>query len=154
MRTITKVSSWAGLLLAGGISLCSSQAQAHFPKDLTLFGGLTTHQVACSSLCTEGPLTGGLPGTLDFTMASMTATETPNVVTYVGTNTITTEHGTLAGTDYGIWNLSTGEFVDYTTFSSGTGRYAGATGSFTITGTFDPTSGTGSSHYIAALHLH
>ena len=153
MRTITRVSTWAAFLLAGGISLCAATAEAHFPKDLTLFGGLTTHQVACASLCTEGPLTGGLPGTLDFTMASMTATETPNVVTYIGTNTITTKLGTLKGTDYGIWNLATGEFVDYTTFSSGTGLYTGATGSFTIAGAFDPDSGTGSSHYTAALHL-
>jgi len=153
MRMIMKLSNVGALLLAGGVLLSASSAAAHFPKDLTLFGGLTTHQVTCSSLCTEGPLTGGLPGTLDFTMASMTPTQTPDVVTYIGTNTITTEHGTLSGTDYGIWNLSTGEFVDYTTFSTGTGRYEGATGSFTIAGDFDPVSGTGSSHYTAVLHL-
>jgi len=153
MKIMTKVSTWAALFLATSISLSAAPAFAHFPKDFTLFGGLTTHQVACSSLCTEGPLTGGLEGTLDFTMASMTPTETPNVMTYVGTNTITTRHGTLTGTDHGIWNLATGEFVDYMTFSSGTGRYAGATGSFSIAGTFDPTTGTGSSHYQAVLHL-
>lgn len=153
MSMIMKLSNLGALLLAGGVLLAAPSAEAHNPGSITLFGGLTTHQVACSTLCTEGPLTGGLQGTLAFTMASMTPTETPDVVTYIGTNTITTEKGTLSGTDYGIWNLSTGEFVDYTTFSSGTGHFTGTTGSFTITGAFDPTSGTGSSHYTAALHF-
>ncbi len=154
MRSLTSVSTLAGLLLAGGVTLSANSADANAPRDLTLYGGLTTHQVACSGLCTGGPLTGGLNGSLAFTMATMTPTETPNVVTYVGVNTITADHGTFTGTDYGIWNLSTGEFVDYMTISSGTGRFAGATGSFTIAGGFDPVSGIGSSHYQAVIHLH
>ena len=116
-----------------------------------LSGGLTTHQVACATLCTQGVLTGGLAGQLDFVMGSMTPTADPNVFLYVGTNIITTAAGTLAGVDHGIWNIATGEFVDYTKFSTETGAYAGNQGAFTITGVFDPVAGQGHSNYFALL---
>jgi hypothetical protein len=141
----------AMLAVALGVALpWGTDADAH-GRFRTLKGGLTTVQVECASLCTEGPLTGGLAGKLEFTMASMTPTHIPNVSTYKGVNTITTPHGTLSGPDDGIWNLATGEFVDYTTFTSGTGAYAGKHGSLVIIGVFDPVSGTGSSRYTAIL---
>lgn len=140
-----------GGLLALGVTLHSeSEAEAHGSIE-TLHGGLTTEQVPCDSLCTAGPLTGGLAGELEFTMSSMTETGIPNVVTYIGTNTIITETGTLTGTDYGIWNLATGEFADYTFFSSGTGEYEGVRGSLVIVGAFHPVTGVGSSNYTAVL---
>lgn len=141
----------ATLAVALGVALpWGSDAEAH-GRLKTYKGGLTTVQVECESLCTEGQLTGGLAGKLDFTMASMTPTHVPNVSTYKGVNTITTPHGTLSGPDDGIWNLETGEFIDYMTFTSGTGAYAGARGSMVIIGVFDPVSGTGSSRYTAVL---
>src|SRR5689334_6030259 len=63
-------------------------ADAHGSHELR--GHLTTHQVDCDSLCTEGPITGDLTGTLDFTLDSLDATPTPNVSRYVGVNTIRT----------------------------------------------------------------
>jgi len=142
------------LLALGALGLVSlarpATADAHgLPPVIT--GGLTTHQVDCGTLCTQGVLTGGLAGQLDFVMGTMTPTDDPNVFLYVGTNTITTATGTLAGTDHGIWNIATGEFVDYTTFSTETGAYAGKHGGFTITGVFDPVAGQGHSNYVAVL---
>lgn len=134
-------------------TLWSGGSQAHFGGAQRLHGTLTTHQVDCPTLCTEGDLTGGLSGLLEFEMASMSETKDPDVVTYVGTNTITRSDGTLAGTDHGIWNLVTGEFVDFTFFSSGTGAYEGVSGAMVIVGTFDIVSGTGSSNYKALIFL-
>lgn len=139
-----------GALLGIGFAttLSASPVEAH-SRGSWFSGGLTTEQVPCDSLCTQGPLTGGLAGTLDFTMASMTPTAHPDVVTYIGVNTITTSRGTISGPDYGIWNLATGEFVDYTYFTEGTGDFAGASGTFVIAGKFDPVTGIGASNYTA-----
>ncbi|HYP74679.1 MAG TPA: hypothetical protein VER12_01915 [Polyangiaceae bacterium] len=117
----------------------------------TLTGDLKTRQVDCSTLCTQGVLTGDLSGRLDFVLTSMTPTEDPAVFLYVGTNTITTATGTLFGIDHGVWNVETGEFVDYMTFSKATGAYSGRTGSFSIGGIFDPALGQGHSDYRAVL---
>jgi hypothetical protein len=117
-----------------------------------LLGTLTTHQVPCATLCTQGVMTGGLTGQLDFVMGTMTPTADPNVFLYVGTNTVTTATGTLAGTDHGVWNIATGQFVDFMVFSTKTGAYSGKNGSLTITGVFDPVAGQGQSKYVAVLH--
>ena len=134
------------IALAGG----AESAHAHGLPGL-LTGDLVTHQVECSTLCTQGVLTGGFDGRLDFVMTTMTATEDPDVFLYVGTNTITTATGTLFGVDHGIWNVVTGEFVDLMTFSRATGGYAGKTGTFSISGIFDPILGQGHSKYLATL---
>ena len=116
-----------------------------------LTGTLTTHQVECPTLCTQGVLTGGLAGQLDFVMDTMTPTDDPDVFNYTGTNTVTTPTGTLAGTDHGIWNIATGEFVDFTFFSIQTGAYRKKHGTLTITGVFDPVIGQGHSKYVSVL---
>ena len=118
---------------------------------ITLSGNLSTRQVDCGTLCTQGVLTGALVGRLDWVLSSMTPTEDPAVFLYVGTQTITTASGTLVGTDHGVWNVENGEFVDYMTFSETTGAYAGRTGSFSIWGTFDLASGKGRSEYKVML---
>lgn len=145
-------SLWAVLLGLVVLLLSPNDVEAHRLKKQTLFGGLTTEQVECDTLCTTGPLTGGLAGQLDFTMDSMEETNDPDVVTYVGVNTITTPQGTIAGTDYGIWNLVTGEFVDFTVFSEGTGAFEGKRGTLLIIGAFDPVTGTGHSNYVAVVY--
>ena len=135
--------AFAGVMLAwGGYA---GAHDSHGPHELR--GHLTTHQVDCDSLCTQGPITGDLTGTLDFTLDSLDATPTPNVSRYVGVNTITTRYGSFSGPDYGVWNLSTGQFTDYTEITSGTGMFAHAHGTMTIVGVFDPVSGTGSSEW-------
>jgi len=112
-----------------------------------LRGHLTTRQVECSSMCTEGPLTGDLKGTLKWTLESLEETPTPNVTRYVGVNTISTRYGTFSGPDYGVWNIATGQFTDYMEITSGTGIFSGAKGTMTIVGAFDPVTGTGSSEW-------
>lgn len=145
-------SLWAMLVGVVVLLFGPSPVEAHWKKKKVLFGGLTTEQVECETMCTEGPLTGGLAGTLEWTMDSMETTDDPDVVTFVGVNTVTTDQGTLVGTDYGIWNLVTGEFVDYTIFTQGTGVYAGKRGTLLIIGYFDPVSATGASNYVSVLY--
>ena len=81
----------------------------------------------------------------------MQETSDPNVVRYWGVNTITTDSGTLVGNDYGIWNLATGEFFDFTVFTQGTGAYARVRGTLAIMGKFDVVNGVGASQYYASL---
>jgi hypothetical protein len=149
LRAVLTVTALVGASLGW-----SSGAEAHRNGPYVFKGDLTTHQVACATLCTEGPLTGDIRGKLEFTMATMTATGTPNVSTYIGVNVITNAFGSLTGTDYGVWNLQTGEFTDYTEFTGGTGIYAGVKGSMSIMGVFDPVAGTGASNWRASLDWH
>lgn len=144
-RGVLGTVAFVGATIAGG-----SFAEAHGPEGhgpFELRGHLTTKQVDCDSLCTEGPLTGDIQGTLDFTLNALDATPTPNVSRYDGVNTITTKFGTFTGPDYGVWNLATGQFTDYTEITSGTGIFAHARGTMTIVGKFDPVTGTGASEW-------
>jgi hypothetical protein len=125
----------------------------HGGRIKTFTGGFTSSLVECDTMCTGGPLTGGLAGTLAWRLDVMESTSNPDVVKLVGVNTITTPTGTLSGTDYTLWNLATGEFVDFTIISSGTGAYAGVTGTLLISGSFDPVAGTGTSQYLAVLRF-
>jgi hypothetical protein len=118
-----------------------------------LTGGFTSSQVECDTLCTGGPLTGGLAGTLSYRLSTMESTSDPDVVKLTGVDTITTSAGTLVIPDTTFWNLATGEFVDAGLVSSGTGAYAGAHGTLIIQGSFDPAAGYGTSNYVAVLKL-
>src|SRR6188768_532912 len=149
LRAILTVTALVGASLGW-----STGAEAHRYGPRIFEGELTTHQVECATLCTEGALTGDIRGKLEFTMATMTQTGTPNVATYIGVNVITTRLGTLTGTDYGVWNLATGEFTDYTEFTGGTGIYRGVKGSMSIMGVFDPVAGKGASDWRASLDWH
>jgi hypothetical protein len=126
----------------------SKPAQADIDFEV---GTLSTHLVACETLCTSGTLTGGLSGTLDYALTTMNATPNPDVVILHGVITVTRASGTLTGPDVTLWNLSTGQFVSSTKFTSGTGSYAAATGNMFIVGTFDLAAGVGSSNYTAII---
>ncbi len=132
--------------------LWSMTADAHM-RIRTYTGGFTSSQVECDTLCTGGPLTGGLAGSLSWRMESMEATSDPNVVKLVGVDTVTTAQGTLSGPDYTLWNLATGDFVDVAVLNSGTGAFAGAHGTLVIRGGFDPALGQGTSNYIAVVSV-
>lgn len=136
--------------IASCCALWSAHADAHL-KVKTYTGGFTSSQVECPTLCTGGPLTGGLAGTLSWTMDSMEATSDPDVVKLIGVDTVTTATGTLAGPDYTLWNLATGAFIDVALITTGTGSFAGAKGTLVIQGGFDPASGQGTSNYVAVL---
>ncbi|HKY35390.1 MAG TPA: hypothetical protein VJN18_05585 [Polyangiaceae bacterium] len=144
--------SWI-VMLASCLLLWAAPADAHV-KIKKFTGRFTSSQVLpCDTLCTGGPLTGGLAGTLSWHMDLMEPTDDPNVVKLTGVNTITTASGSFQGTDYILWNLATGDFVDVTVVSSGTGAFAGAKGTLVIQGFFDPAAGQGISKYVAILKL-
>lgn len=142
------------LLTLGASCFClwSATADAHI-RVKTYTGGFTSSQHECDTLCTGGPLTGGLAGTLSWRMDSMESTSDPNVVKLVGVDTVTTESGTISGPDYTLWNLATGDFIDVALINNGTGAFAGAHGSLVIQGGFDPAAGQGTSNYVAVLTL-
>lgn len=148
--TMFRVSSRWSLATAAALAVFSSAAARADNANQFLWGELSTHQVDCPTLCTEGTLTGGFTGTLQFTMTSMTPTGHPDVFDYRGVNVITTAQGTLSGEDHGIWNVATGEFLDYTPLIVASGAYTGLHGTLTIIGKFDVEDG-GHSHYVATL---
>jgi hypothetical protein len=86
-------------------------------------------------------------------MDTMEPTSDPDVVKLTGVDTITTASGTLTIPDVTFWNLTTGDFIDAGIITSGTGSFAGAHGTLTIQGTFDPAAGQGTSNYIAFVKL-
>jgi hypothetical protein len=137
----------AALALGG----TSKSADAHVEFET---GTFSSHLVACDTLCTSGPVTGGLAGTIDYAMTSMNATPNPDVVILIGTITLTTATGTLSGPDVTLWNLTTGQFVDNTTFNAGTGAFAGAKGDLLLIGAFNLAAGTGFSNYRAIIKKH
>jgi hypothetical protein len=139
-------------LLVSGVLSWSASADADLLVE-TKTGGFTSSQVECDTLCTGGPLTGGLAGTLAWRMDSMESTSDPDVVKLTGVDTISTATGTLTIPDVTYWNLATGEFLDIGVIASGTGAYAGAQGTLLIQGTFDPAAGQGTSNYTALIVL-
>lgn len=140
------------MLSASAVSLWALTADAH-PRFRTFVGGFTSSQTECDTLCTGGPLTGGLAGTLSWRMSKLEQTSDPNVVKLTGVDTITTPSGVLSIPDITFWNLSTGAFIDLGTIASGTGDYAEAHGTLIIQGAFDPAAGHGTSHYLAVVTL-
>ena len=137
-------------LLVSGFSLWAATADAHFHIQ-TYTGGFTSSQVECDTLCTGGPLTGGLAGTLSWHMSTMESTCDPDVVKLTGVDTITTATGSFSAPDITLWNLATGDFVDIGVIGSGTGSFAGSHGTLTIQGFFDPALGHGTSTYFAVV---
>jgi len=138
------------LSAASCLLLWSVHADAHV-KVKTYAGGFTSSQVECPTLCTGGPLTGGLAGSLSWTMSTMESTSDPDVVKLVGVDTVTTATGSISGPDITLWNLATGDFIDVAIINHGTGSFAGAHGSLVIQGGFDPASGHGTSNYVAVI---
>lgn len=139
-------------VFASCLLLWAARADAR-PRLKTYTGTFTSTQVACDTMCTSGPLTGGLEGTLSWRLDSMEATSDPDVVKLVGVDTVTTARGSFSGPDYTLWNLATGDFVDVAVIDHGSGAFAGARGTLILQGAFDPAAGEGSSHYVAALKL-
>ena len=103
---------------------------------------------ACLSpvgVCAALEYGGDLKGTADFTGSSLIPTaDTPTtgVVLLTGDNVIHTPDGDLFTKD-AITLRTTGEreFAEVDVAIGGTGAWAGATGTFTATGTFDPVGG-------------
>jgi hypothetical protein len=98
---------------------------------------------ACASpvgLCAVTDFSGDVEGQSSFTATSvLTTRDTPStsVILITGDNVIRTQRGTLTTKD-AIVNKSTGngEFAEVDVVVAGTGRWHGATGTLTATGTF------------------
>ncbi|HEY4240843.1 MAG TPA: hypothetical protein VGM88_13565 [Kofleriaceae bacterium] len=111
-------------------------------------GTLDTQIVACAGLCTESAWDGTISGTSTFSLISLTDTGLDNVSEYRGNLVITEDDGhELIGTDDGLWNLETGNFVEELTITQG------ASGTILLWGVLDPVSGVGSTHYLGVLRL-
>lgn len=141
---------------AGVVSWPVAAAAHHRDRpDLAVAGTLTTEVVACSSLCTESEWTGRLDGTSSFSLISMEDADIPNenVSQFHGNLVLSTARGELIGTDLGLWNLDSGQYVDVYTVTAGTDELAGATGTILLFGTLDPVSGAGFSHYKGTIRF-
>jgi len=66
---------------------------------------------------------------------------TPPVLTFAGTVVFTTKKGTLTVGIAGTFNIATGAFNATGPITSGTGRFAGATGTLTFSGVEDFSTG-------------
>lgn len=97
----------------------------------------------------RGKLTGGIQGTDNFTLLSLSDThpDTPSVSHLVGESLIETKTGDISTVVSGAFDLDTGRFSDLFTIVGGTGEWSGATGQLHLIGTFDFGSGTGRSDY-------
>lgn len=114
-----------------------------------LLGTLTTRVVPSPSLSTESAWKGPLEGTSSFTLISLEDAQIPNakISRFHGNLVLSTPRGELIGEDHGIWDMATGAYIDLYIVSSGTGAYAGVTGTIWLSGTLDPATGQGLSEY-------
>jgi hypothetical protein len=90
-----------------------------------------------SATTTTGVITHGgfLNGTTTDTFTSaLTATPDPSMFSFTDTLIISAKGGTLTDTDVTIYNLSLNAFSTISQISSGTGEFAGATGTLFISG--------------------
>jgi hypothetical protein len=106
--------------------------------------------------CFEGTFRGSIRGTVDGSLTSVTATRQPGVVLIDVSSTIHTPRGDLTSDHQQIVSNTSpsgsGEFSVLSEISSGTGRYAGATGYLHGVGTMSP-SGHSTGTYVGEITL-
>ena len=152
------IANWAKLpvlavtsLVAAVIALTSVSREAMAAVNcLPVNGHLKEQQVPCPSLCTTGRMNGGIQGTYNFTLTSLSPVDPaiPTVVHFSGLTTITTQDGDLNIIDAGGFDTaSPGNFANLMTIVGGTGALTGASGHLFLFGDFDPAMGTGASDY-------
>lgn len=107
-------------------------------------------------LCTAGVIAGDLQGTIAGAAIAFNVpadASVPTVGAYVNHIVISTAEGELRCTEVGGANTAgDGDFAGLCTVTGGSGRFAGAGGSFAFRGTFTPTTG-GSYAYDGKLTL-
>jgi hypothetical protein len=123
-------------------------AREDHPEELVI-GGLTTQVLPGTPLRTESQWNGPLAGTSRFRLISLEDTRTPdgNLSQFRGELVLSTLQGDLIGEDDGLWDLDTGSYVDVYRVTSGTGTHVGTTAVIVLSGTLDPKTGQGVSHY-------
>jgi len=136
-------------LFALGLTAATGQAVANSDGCRPVVGQLEEMQVEGEGFQARGRLTGGIQGTDNFTLLSLSDThpDTPSVSHFVGESVIETKTGDISTIVAGAFDLETGKFSDLFTLVDGTGEWSGATGQLHLYGTFDFASGTGQSDY-------
>jgi hypothetical protein len=117
---------------------------------------VTTNCASPVGLCTVAQMFGHLKGRIDFVATDIIAsadTPTTSVVFVTGDSVITNaqlgdKRGTVTLKDAAAYETTgDGNLVDIQTITSGTNDFAGATGRLRISGSFSPTTGTGTSKF-------
>ena len=159
-KLTSRKSRWllVGIPALFALVLASSGAEAAGCKKVS--GKFTLTSVTgptCSSpveICADGSYSGGLAGPSAFTGTSLIQTvDTPTtgVVLLTGDNQIATKTGTLLTKDaIALRTTGTGDFAEVDTVISGTGEWAGATGTLRAQGTFTVAGG-GSGDYVGQI---
>ncbi len=110
---------------------------------------------APTGLCFPGEIRGSLTGPVEGEVNSFTPTQQPGVSLADASVTIHTKHGDLyIAHEQVVYNTDPagkGEFAWQMQITSGTGRYAGATGYLQGTGHADPTSGVSEATYAGEI---
>ncbi len=139
-------------LAALSVALASSGvAGAQKCKNIT--GTITLTPVngpACASpvgICATGSFQGVLKGDSSFTASTVTTsvdTPTTGVLFVTGDNVLQTAGGTLTTKTAAVLQTTgAGRYAEVATIVGATGEWAGATGGFTVTGTFTQAGGSG-----------
>lgn len=142
--------TFVALTCMSGRSIGQTSAESHteFVKGHISSESLTGPE--CTSpvgLCTVGRFSGGIQGRFVFTATALTPTpDTPQtgVMHYIGDIVIHTKQGDIIIKDSGAFNTlpgGTGDVGSVSTITSGTGRWARASGHIHIAGTFTPADG-------------
>jgi hypothetical protein len=137
-----------GALVAVTVSLTASGAAAGSGCRFVV-GKLQETQVEGEGFQARGRLTGGIQGTDNFTLLTLSETheDTPTVSHFVGRSLIETLRGDIETIVAGAFDLETGRFSDLLTIVGGTGTWENATGQIHLFGSFDFTTQTGRSEY-------
>jgi hypothetical protein len=157
----------SGITLLAGVALTgaglASQATAQ-PGIIKVTGHLQTQiadVVDCAaptSLCFSGNVHGVLSGSIEGKVNSIVPTAEPDVALLDAATTIHTHHGDLHfAHEHAVYHTTPdgkGEFSWLMQITSGTGRYAGATGFLRGTGLAPPAPGaTTTSMYVGEITL-
>jgi len=141
----------------------ASQATAQ-PSAMKVSGKIETllgpgpNCTAATGLCFAGKVHGDVKGTIKGVVNSFVPTQQPDVALVDATVTIHTHHGDLNfAHEQVVYNTTPngrGEFAWLLEITSGTGRYAGATGYLQGAGNAPPSTGVSTSKYIGEITLH
>jgi hypothetical protein len=161
MQTLRRV--LVAIVATAGVAgaAVASQATAHSGA-LKVKGTFETQTftgskcAAPTGQCFAGTFRGSVRGPVDGSLTSVTPTQQPGVVLIDVSSTIHTPRGDLtSGHQQIVSNTSptgSGEFSVLSEISSGTGRYAGATGYLQGVGTMSP-SGHSTGTYVGEIKL-
>jgi hypothetical protein len=149
-----------GTLAGAGIA---SQATAQ-PSVMKVSGKVETllgpgpNCTAATGLCFAGEIHGDVSGKVEGAVNSFVPTQQPDVALVDATVTFHTHHGDLNfAHEQIVYNTTPngrGEFSWVLEITSGTGRYAGATGYLQGAGNAPPSTGVSTSKYLGEITLH